>query len=86
MICPLVDYPNFERYYNVMDDAQKKEYIITTQILAKKCNEAAKKAGVNISEDTFRDFIGRIDIRENNNSMYTNSFNTMKEICKNIEL
>lgn len=84
LFCPLVDYSNFERFYTVMNDAQKKEYINSAELLAKKCTNAAKNAGINLSEDTFRDFIGRIDSREGNNSMYTRAFNSMKNICSDI--
>ncbi len=82
LFCPLVDYPNFERFYNVMNDAQKAEYVNLTKILEQKCTKAAENAGINVSEDTFREFIGRIDNRENNNSMYTRAFDSMKNIIK----
>ena len=82
LFCPLVDYPNFERFYNVMNDAQKAEYVNLTKILEQKCTKAAENAGINVSEDTFREFIGRIDNRESNNSMYTRAFDSMKNIIK----
>ena len=79
--CPLVDYPNFEKFYNVMTPAQKKEFVQATGILDAKCTKAAQASGVNTSESVFKDFIGRIDGRENNGNMYTHCFDTMKNIC-----
>lgn len=86
LICPLVDFPNFERFYNVMNKDQRTDYIAITKTLVEKCTKAAKNMGINTSEDFYRDFIGRVDGRENNNSMYTRSFNAMKNICKDIEI
>ena len=85
LICPLVDFPNFERFYNVMNKDQRTDYIATTKILVEKCTKAAKNVSLNTSEDFYRDFIGRVDTREKNNGIYTNAFNKMKEICEDIE-
>lgn len=82
LFCPLVDYPNYERFYNVMSPEQKEKYIKTTAIINEKCTKAAEHIGLNNSESTFREFIGRIDSRENNGGMYTNSYNRMLEIIK----
>ncbi len=86
LICPLVDYPNFGKYYKTMNTAQKADYIKLTEIIAKKCTMAAEKVGLKTSEDVFRDFIGRVDARENNGQLYTKSFDAMKNICKDIVL
>ena len=85
LICPLVDFPNFERFYSVMNNDQKAEYIATTNILVEKCTKAAQNVGINTSEDFYRAFIGRVDGREHNNGIYTSAFNKMKEICKQIQ-
>ena len=82
LLGPLVDYPNFEKFYNAMNESQKADYIQITKLLAHKCTRAAKKQGVNTSEDVFREFIGRIDGREKNGNMYTKSFDTMKNILE----
>ena len=81
LFCPLVDYPNFERFYQVMDDAGKAEFLSTTKTLFDKCTIAGENQGLNTSENVFREFIARIDSREGNGGMYTNSYNAMKKIC-----
>lgn len=81
LLCPLVDYPNYERFYKVMSSEQKENYIATTSIINKKCTKAAEQIGLSTSESTFREFISRIDSRENNGGMYTKSFNSMKQIA-----
>lgn len=82
LLCPLIDYPNYERYYNVMLPEQKQKYIATTAIINQKCTKAAEQIGLSTSESTFREFISRIDSRENNGGMYTKSFESMKQISK----
>ncbi len=80
LICPLIDFPNFERFYDVMNSAEKQDYLTATKVLTKKCTIAAQKAGLKTTEDVFLDFIGRVDSREQNGQLYTNSYNAMKKI------
>ena len=80
LLCPLVDYPNFEKFYNVMNDVQKAEYIDATKRIAEKCSIAAQKHKIHSDEEVFTAFIKRIDDREANGDMYTRSYAAMKRI------
>ncbi|MCM1265043.1 MAG: hypothetical protein NC200_02495, partial [Candidatus Gastranaerophilales bacterium] len=82
LACLLVDYPNYGKYHEVMTDSQKKVFVDCTKTIFDKCEEASKRAGLNTSEDTFIEFISRIDGRENNGGMYRKSYDAMKDICK----
>lgn len=84
LICPLIDYPNYESYHKVMSSSQKEEYSQITKKIASKCSKAAEENGIDCSESKFREFISRVDSRENNGGRYTSSFNKMKELS-NIE-
>lgn len=80
LFCPLVDYPNYSRFYDVMSEKEKAEYIDFTEAIFEKCMTAAEKTGVSTSEDTFREFISRIDRRENNGGIYINAFSTIQKL------
>lgn len=84
LICPLFDYPNFEKYYQIMDDLQKKEILSSIRKINEKCTIASEKVGVSSSEETFREFISRIDRREYGANKYLELFEKAKELCIDI--
>ncbi len=80
LFCPLVDYLNFEAFFDSMNEKQKVEFVNLALTLFDKCTIAAKKFNISLSEDTFREFVSRIDYREDNNSRNLSRFNTLKKI------
>ena len=83
LFCPLVDYANYTRFYNALQENKKPEFIKTTNILYQKCTKAAENIGLNTSEETFRDYMNRIETRLNLGRLYSGSFDEMKKICSN---
>ena len=86
LICPLVDYSNFSRFYEKMNPQQQKELVSTTGIIAKKCTKAAQKHNISTSEVKFKDHLSRIDYRDGLNKHYSNNFELLKNLCGNVIL
>ncbi len=82
LFCPLIDYANFDRYFEAMPNTKKTEFLKISKIIFNKCTIGANNVGLKTDERIFKDFISRIDRRENNNGIYTNSFNKVKKILE----
>ena len=81
LICPLMDYTNYEQFYQSMSDVQKEEFVDITKAISEKCSIASEKLGIDQSKDKFKEFLSRIDTREGNANNYSARFESMQKIC-----
>lgn len=81
LICPLLDYTNYEQFYQSMSDVQKEEFVDITKAISEKCSIASEKLGIDQSKDKFKEFLSRIDTREGNANNYSARFESMQKIC-----
>ncbi len=80
LICPLVDYPNFTRYYSAMTNSQRAEYLNIVVSLSEKCSLASKKVGLSENEEKFTNMLTTVDERLNLNGFYSNAYKNMKSL------
>ncbi len=83
LICPLLDYPNFTKYYDAMSPHQQREFASCAHTIAAKCTTGACNAGVNTQESIFIEFIQKIDTRENTANAYYQCYDDMKKVIGN---
>lgn len=84
LICPLLDYANFENIYNSIDEDKRIALIKSAQKIIEKCKNASFNVGLNQDEKVFVDFISTIDFRENYINNYAKLYEKTKEILNGI--
>ena len=80
LICPLLDYANFEQILSKLPEEKHKSLIEAGRSIFYRCTRACQLMELPTAESNFTTFISKIDEREHNKNHYFESYQKLKSL------